>query len=138
MWEGGRPVEYPSFTGEEHFAFAEPYGEQEVHLVPHPEPVTVPRTIDVRNVVFKVGYPSDETVRTAAPILPISPPLRFDGRSMALDQPSEESACSAAAAPSQRKVHSSASGRVSANTIGISGYRTWTRASMSGRNPAGV
>ncbi len=63
VWEGGRPVEYPSFTGEEHFAFSEPYGEQEVHLVPHPEPVTVPRTIDVQNVVFKVGYPADETAR---------------------------------------------------------------------------
>ncbi len=62
-WEGGRPVEYPSFTGEERFAFPEPYGEQEVHLVPHPEPVTVPRTIDVRDVVFKVGYPADETAR---------------------------------------------------------------------------
>jgi lysine 6-dehydrogenase len=63
VWEGGRPVEYPSFTGEERFAFPDPYGEQEVHLVPHPEPVTVPRTIDVRDVVFKVGYPADETAR---------------------------------------------------------------------------
>ena len=53
----------PSFTGEERFAFPEPYGEQEVHLVPHPEPVTLPRTIDVRDVVFKVGYPADETAR---------------------------------------------------------------------------
>ena len=62
-WEGGRPVEYPSFTGEEHVAFPEPYGEQAVHLVPHPEPMTIPRTIDVREVVFKVGYPADETAR---------------------------------------------------------------------------
>ena len=62
-WEAGRPVEYPSFTQEERFAFPEPYGEQEVHLVPHPEPLTVPRTIDVREVVFKVGYPADETAR---------------------------------------------------------------------------
>ena len=43
VWEDGRPVEHPSFTGEEHFDFPEPYGEQEVHLVPHPEPVTLPR-----------------------------------------------------------------------------------------------
>ena len=63
VWEGGRPVEYPSFSGEEQFAFPEPYGEQEVHLVPHPEPLTVPRTMDVRDVVFKVGYPADETAR---------------------------------------------------------------------------
>jgi saccharopine dehydrogenase-like NADP-dependent oxidoreductase len=64
VWEGGRLVEHPSFTGEEQFAFPEPYGEQEVHLVPHPEAVTIPRTIDVRDVVFKVGYPADETART--------------------------------------------------------------------------
>ncbi len=43
--------------------FPEPYGEQEVHLVPHPEPVTLPRSIDVADVVFKVGYPADETRR---------------------------------------------------------------------------
>jgi saccharopine dehydrogenase-like NADP-dependent oxidoreductase len=63
VWEGGRAVEHPSFSGGERFAFPEPYGEQEVHLVPHPEPLTVPRTIDVRDVVFKVGYPADETAR---------------------------------------------------------------------------
>ena len=28
-----------------------------------PEPVTLPRCIDLRNVVFKVGYPADETRR---------------------------------------------------------------------------
>ena len=32
----------------EEIVFPEPYGEQEVHLVPHPEPVTLPRSIDVR------------------------------------------------------------------------------------------
>ena len=48
---------------EQRVVFPEPYGEQEVHLVPHPEPVTLPRSIDVRNVVFKVGYPADETRR---------------------------------------------------------------------------
>ena len=61
--EGGSLVERPSFSGEERFVFPEPYGEQEVHLVPHPEPVTLPRSIDVRDVVFKVGYPADETRR---------------------------------------------------------------------------
>ena len=62
-WEDGSPVEQPSFGGREVFAFPEPYGEQEVHIVPHPEPVTIPRAIDVRTVVFKVGYPADETRR---------------------------------------------------------------------------
>jgi len=61
--EDGSLLERPSFSAEERFAFPEPYGEQDVHLVPHPEPVTLPRTIDVANVVFKVGYPVDETRR---------------------------------------------------------------------------
>jgi saccharopine dehydrogenase-like NADP-dependent oxidoreductase len=65
-WEDGRAVEHQSFSGKEQFTFPEPYGEQEVHLVPHPEPLTVPRTIDVREVVFKVGYPADETARIRA------------------------------------------------------------------------
>jgi saccharopine dehydrogenase-like NADP-dependent oxidoreductase len=64
--EGGRLVEHPSFSGEEQFAFPEPYGAQVVHLVPHPEPVTLPRYLDVADVVFKVGYPEDETRRIAA------------------------------------------------------------------------
>jgi saccharopine dehydrogenase-like NADP-dependent oxidoreductase len=61
--EDGVLVERPSFTGDESFDFPVPYGRQEVHLVPHPEPVTLPRTIDVRDVSFKVGYPADETNR---------------------------------------------------------------------------
>ncbi len=61
--EDGVLVERPSFSGAERIAFPEPYGEQEVHLVPHPEPVTLPRYLDVRNVVFKVGYPADESRR---------------------------------------------------------------------------
>jgi lysine 6-dehydrogenase len=62
-WEDGSLVEHPSFTQAERFAFPEPYGEQEVHIVPHPEPVTLPRAFDVGDVVFKVGYPADETRR---------------------------------------------------------------------------
>jgi saccharopine dehydrogenase-like NADP-dependent oxidoreductase len=56
-------VERPSFSGDEAIGFPEPYGEQHVHLVPHPEPVTLPRYIDVESVIFKVGYPADETRR---------------------------------------------------------------------------
>jgi saccharopine dehydrogenase-like NADP-dependent oxidoreductase len=62
-FENGTLVERQSFSDEEHIVFPEPYGEQEVHLVPHPEPVTLPRYIDVKNVVFKVGYPADESRR---------------------------------------------------------------------------
>ena len=65
-WEDGALVEQPSFGAREAFAFPEPYGEQEVHIVPHPEPVTIPRTIDVGTVLFKVGYPGDETRRIEA------------------------------------------------------------------------
>lgn len=66
VWADGRGEERPCFTEEESVAFPEPYGEQLVHLVPHPEPLTLPRTIDVRDVVFKVGYPEDETRRLRA------------------------------------------------------------------------
>jgi len=61
--EAGRLVERPSFSGAEVHVFPDPYGEQEVHLVPHPEPVTLPRYLDVADVSFKVGYPADETRR---------------------------------------------------------------------------
>jgi lysine 6-dehydrogenase len=62
-YEDGAVVEHPSFSQAEQIDFPEPYGKQEVHLVPHPEPVTLPRYIDVRNVAFKVGYPADEERR---------------------------------------------------------------------------
>jgi lysine 6-dehydrogenase len=63
VWADGALLERPSFSGAEMFRFPDPYGAQEVHLVPHPEAVTLPRSIDVGNVVFKVGYPADETRR---------------------------------------------------------------------------
>jgi lysine 6-dehydrogenase len=63
VFEEGSLVERPSFGDEETVVFPEPYGPQQVHLVPHPEPVTLPRVIDLREVVFKVGYPADETQR---------------------------------------------------------------------------
>jgi saccharopine dehydrogenase-like NADP-dependent oxidoreductase len=56
--EHGRLVERPSFGDEEQVVFPEPYGEQTVYLVPHPEPVTPPRYLDVENVVIKLGYPA--------------------------------------------------------------------------------
>ncbi|MQA05221.1 MAG: hypothetical protein GEV07_21675 [Streptosporangiales bacterium] len=62
----GSLVERPSFGDHETIEFAEPYGAQQVHLVPHPEVVTLPRYLDgVRDVVFKVGYPAEENNRIA-------------------------------------------------------------------------
>ncbi len=66
VYEDGQLVERASFGDEELVEFPQPYGWQSVHLVPHPEPVTLPRAIDVRNVVFKVGYPEDENRRIRA------------------------------------------------------------------------
>jgi saccharopine dehydrogenase-like NADP-dependent oxidoreductase len=56
--------EHPSFSGDEEVEFPAPYGRRHVHLVPHPEPVTLPRYLPgLRDVVFKVGYPADENRR---------------------------------------------------------------------------
>ncbi len=78
----GELVDRPSFSDEETIVFPEPYGAQAVHLVPHPEPVTLPRYLDVANVVFKVGYPVDETRRIEA-LLELGfdrdAPFEFDG-----------------------------------------------------------
>jgi saccharopine dehydrogenase-like NADP-dependent oxidoreductase len=63
VYQDGSLLEHPSFSQAEQIDFPEPYGRHEVHLVPHPEPVTLPRYIDVPNVVFKVGYPADEERR---------------------------------------------------------------------------
>jgi saccharopine dehydrogenase-like NADP-dependent oxidoreductase len=62
----GRHEKRPSFGEEELVVFPQPYGEQPVHLVPHPEALTLPRTLEVRSVSFKVGYPPDETARIRA------------------------------------------------------------------------
>jgi saccharopine dehydrogenase-like NADP-dependent oxidoreductase len=87
--EDGVVVERPSFTGEEAFDFPAPYGRQEVHLVPHPEPVTLPRSIAVRDISFKVGYPADETNRIRV-LLELGfdqhDPFTFDGMAIAPDR----------------------------------------------------
>jgi saccharopine dehydrogenase-like NADP-dependent oxidoreductase len=61
VYRDGRLEEHPSFGEEEAVEFPPPYGTQLVHLVPHPEPLTLPKYLDVRNVVFKVGYPEEDT-----------------------------------------------------------------------------
>jgi len=63
VFQDGVLVEVPSLSGEESFDFPAPYGQQHVHLVPHPEPLTLPRSMAVRDVSFKVGYPADEMRR---------------------------------------------------------------------------
>ena len=93
--EDGRLVERPSFGDDERIVFPEPYGAQPVHLVPHPEPVTLPRSIDVPNVVFKVGYPADETRRIRALL-----ELGFDR-----DEPFERRRRRDLAAPLRRRLH---------------------------------
>ncbi|MBS1843182.1 MAG: saccharopine dehydrogenase NADP-binding domain-containing protein [Actinobacteria bacterium] len=66
VYEAGEVIERPSFGDEEVVRFQEPFGEQEVHLVPHPEPITLPRYLDLDQVVFKVGYTADENARIRA------------------------------------------------------------------------
>ncbi len=61
VYRDGRLEEHPSFGEEEEVEFPPPYGTQLVHLVPHPEPLTLPKYLDVQNVVFKVGYPEEDT-----------------------------------------------------------------------------
>jgi saccharopine dehydrogenase-like NADP-dependent oxidoreductase len=78
----GVAEERPSFSEEELVEFPPPYGEQLVHLVPHPEPLTLPRYLDVRDVVFKVGYPPDETTRLRSLLeldLDAAEPFAFGG-----------------------------------------------------------
>jgi saccharopine dehydrogenase-like NADP-dependent oxidoreductase len=50
----------------EQVEFAEPFGRQWVHLMPHPEALTLPRYVDVPNVEFKTGYPAAEEAIIAA------------------------------------------------------------------------
>lgn len=81
----GSLIERPSFGDHETIEFAAPYGPQQVHLVPHPEVVTLPRYIDgLRDVVFKVGYPAEENNRIATLLS-----LDFDS-----DTPFEVDGCS--------------------------------------------
>jgi saccharopine dehydrogenase-like NADP-dependent oxidoreductase len=62
----GRLEERPSFGDVEVVGFPPPYGPQRVHLVPHPEPLTLSRSLGVRDAVFKVGYEeADERLLTA-------------------------------------------------------------------------
>ena len=51
VWEDGAAGEVPAFEEGHRFRFASPIGEREVHHVPHPETLTLPRNlVGVRNV----------------------------------------------------------------------------------------
>jgi lysine 6-dehydrogenase len=56
----GRLEERASFGDEEIVTFPSPYGPRRVHLVPHPEPLTLSRYLGARDVVFKVAYDEDD------------------------------------------------------------------------------
>jgi saccharopine dehydrogenase-like NADP-dependent oxidoreductase len=82
VYQDGTLVERPSLGDEEVIRFPEPYGDQTVHLVPHPEPVTIPRYIDVQEVVFKVGYTDDEMDRIGVLLelgFNVDEPVHVDG-----------------------------------------------------------
>jgi saccharopine dehydrogenase-like NADP-dependent oxidoreductase len=78
----GRLVETPPLAENEEVEFAAPFGRQWVHLMPHPETLTLPRYVDVANIEFKTGYPaSEEAIITALRDagLDSTQPFTFDG-----------------------------------------------------------
>src|SRR4029077_7373469 len=87
--EDGVLLERPSFTEAETFDFPPPFGRQEVHLATPPERVALPRSLAVRDVSFKVGYPADETTRIRV-LLELGfdrhEPFTFDGATVAPDR----------------------------------------------------
>ena len=58
VMEDGELRERPSFGDEELVEFPEPYGAQRVHLVPHPEPVTLPRSSACRTSSSRSATPT--------------------------------------------------------------------------------
>jgi len=54
-FQGGRRVMIPAGSGREKMRFPEPVGVVNVFHVGHPEPVTIPRYINARNVTLKGG-----------------------------------------------------------------------------------
>jgi saccharopine dehydrogenase-like NADP-dependent oxidoreductase len=66
--------------------FAPPEGRQLVHLMPHPETLTLPRSLGVANVEFKTGYPpaEDEILESfRATDLDSAEPFAFGGARIA-------------------------------------------------------
>jgi saccharopine dehydrogenase-like NADP-dependent oxidoreductase len=63
--EDGELVERPCFGEGRIVDFPEPIGPIRVHHLPHPEPITLPRFVDVPNVTYMLGYgePEERLVR---------------------------------------------------------------------------
>jgi lysine 6-dehydrogenase len=61
-YENGKYVKVPPFSGERTVEFAKPIGLQKVYYVPHPEPLTIPKTIPVKRISIRGTWPS-ETMR---------------------------------------------------------------------------
>jgi saccharopine dehydrogenase-like NADP-dependent oxidoreductase len=58
VYRDGRWTEVPAMSEEEIVTFPWPPGRASVHIVAHPEPLTLPRHLPgVREVVTKLGYP---------------------------------------------------------------------------------
>ena len=57
---GGTLVQTEPLAEVETIEFALPEGRQLVHLMPHPETLTLPTSLGVPNVEFKTGYPPQE------------------------------------------------------------------------------
>ncbi|MBS1886191.1 MAG: saccharopine dehydrogenase NADP-binding domain-containing protein [Actinobacteria bacterium] len=58
--EDGELVERPNFGEGRIVEFAAPIGPIRVHYLPHPEPITLPRFVDVPNVSYMLGYGESE------------------------------------------------------------------------------
>lgn len=58
--ENGKVIEQPCFGEGRIVEFPEPIGSLRVHYLPHPEPITLPRFVDVPNVTYMLGYGEHE------------------------------------------------------------------------------
>ena len=119
--EGGAPRRTAVVRRRRGVDFPAPYGGQEVHLVPHPEPVTLPRVLDVRDVVFKVGYPDDETARIRV-LLELGfdrdEPFEVDGVAVSPRGSRRRTSAGAASAPTSAARTSSRSASTASATAG--------------------
>jgi len=61
-YENGEYVKVPPFSGERTVEFAKPIGLQRVYYVPHPEPLTIPKSIPLKKMEIRGTWPS-ETMR---------------------------------------------------------------------------
>jgi len=58
-YQNDKYVKVPPFSGEETVEFAKPIGVQKVYYVPHPEPLTIPKTIKVKRMSIRGAWPHE-------------------------------------------------------------------------------